>query len=120
MKNICLPKPPFDEEAFRKNEEELKEEVLRVVKNFIAEKYLLLIIGLLDENSFSKEDEVILEEIGLSRELLLQILEDKGGDVYLEAVETILNSLERIDYLTDIVLTVPTVNYNLLKRLMIY
>ena len=75
---------------------------------------------MLDENSFSKEDEVILEEIGLSRELLLQILEDKGGDVYLEAVETILNSLERIDYLTDIVLTVPTVNYNLLKRLMIY
>lgn len=36
--------------------------------------------------------------------------------MYLEAVETILNSLERIDYLTDIVLTVPTVNYNLLKK----
>ena len=54
---------PFDEEAFRKNEEELKEEVLRVVKNFIAEKYLLLIIGLLDENSFQKKMKLFLRKL---------------------------------------------------------
>ncbi|PES65409.1 hypothetical protein CN507_17880 [Bacillus cereus] len=115
-KNNILPPTPITDEAFRKNEYELKVEVLRVVKNFIAEKYLLFMIGLLEEDSLSEEIEVNLKEVGLSKELLAQILKDNGGDSYSAALETLLNSFEKIDYRTDIVLSVPSVNYNLLKK----
>ncbi|MFJ6267031.1 hypothetical protein ACIQGW_18880 [Lysinibacillus xylanilyticus] len=115
-RNKIIPPPPLEETAFLDNEKEINTEIVKVLKNFIAEKYLLILIGFIKENSFSVEDEEIISEFGLSKEKLIEILDGKDEEKYLSVVENLLDSFDKIPLLTDMVLCIPSINYFLLRE----
>lgn len=115
-RNEIIQPPPLEEMAFLNNEKEINVEIVRVIKSFIAEKYLLLLLGFINEGSFSVEDEEIIRKFGLSKEQLIKILEVNDTQEYLIGLNKLLDSFDKIPLSTDIVLCVPSVNYYLLRE----
>lgn len=106
---------PVYPKVHEKYENMADEEINKVVKRIIAEKFLILMLGIIEEGSFDSKDEKKLEEIGLSKELLDEFLLKRDNDIYNSISDKIYDNLEYIKFKSNMTICVPSVNYEYIR-----
>lgn len=90
-------------------------EIYKALKTIIAEKFLTLYLGFCIENSFDDKDRSVLRSIGLNESLLQEFLLNRDPVKYLSMSEKIIQSLENINFKTNMTLCIPSVNYEYVR-----
>jgi hypothetical protein len=96
-------------------ESEADREIYKALRQLISEKYLILNLGYSKENIIDDISEFFLNEVGIDKEQLKDFLKSKDTEVYLGLVSKIIKNFNKLNFLTDMVLCVPSVNYKLMK-----
>lgn len=86
-------------------------EIKRAVETIISEKFLVLMLGLIAEESFDSKEISKINTLNIDVNLFYEIFDTKDSSLYEELSEEIRKSLNKLTFLTDMIICVPSINY---------
>lgn len=86
--------------------------LINSLKRLICEKYLILILGYIKEESFDENDALLLSKFGIDKSMLVDLLACQSTTMYEEISTKIIDDFDNMAFQTDMVICIPSINYN--------
>jgi hypothetical protein len=116
--NIYLRvKNPTTIKNLKSREKEADKLLIKYTKQIIVEKFLLFMLGLLEEESFDEYHEAYLRLFTVSKMELNALLTDFSPGKFSEVTKKISKYFDKLSFKTDMVLCIPSINRQLLDRI---
>ncbi|MBE2973422.1 hypothetical protein [Priestia megaterium] len=106
-----------DESDVEKKEILAREKVVESFKQVIVESYLNNVLCSFAGSEIDEKDLNNLRNMGIDSNELKELCESRDNKNYENIVTIMLDNWDKLNYLTDIVLCVPTVNYEMINTI---
>lgn len=106
---------PVSPQTFIEYENMADAEINKAIKTILAEKFLTTKLISLRDNTITKQDELILNSLGLDKEELNLLLLHNDFNKYQYIAKKIFNNLEKLDFRIEMTLCIPSINYEFIK-----
>ncbi|MEK3763450.1 hypothetical protein [Solibacillus sp. FSL K6-4121] len=103
-------KKPTDSQNLDVREKEADILIIKYFKRIIAEKYILLELGYIEEESFDFEDEFELQQFDITKEELLKLFTTPTSFLYEILVNKVLKKFHVLNFKTNLTLCIPSIN----------
>lgn len=90
---------------------------VKYLKQIIVEKFIVLMLGFLEEGSFDQYDEAYLQMINISKTEITNLLTDFSPSMLSELTKKVSKNFDKLSFKTDIVICIPTINRQLLDQI---
>lgn len=108
---------PCNPDNFEYKEKEADKLINEAVLRILAEKFITLHLGYLQEGSFNEADTRRLSMAGITESKLAAVLEKTDPHKYNRLVDSVLTHWDQVSFKSEFIICVPSVNYHMLTLL---